>query len=303
MGRFGVTQEEIAEVCDALLVAGERPTQQLVRSRLGTGSMATIQRGIDGWWQGLAARINTPDVVSEAHAPDPVVELASTLWTKALEAAQAELEASAAAERAALAASRLEADARVVSAEQRAALAESGAAEALAALEAAQARLDDRQQLIAQQSGQIFDLIAARDAQTARATALEAEVAASRVQFLQVKADADAARDDQAAHLRAFEDRANREIDRARVEARDRLRDLQALEKATGQRIRWLEAELGAVRGELTGTLRELAAEQARRQTLEAQMSELHARLAVVLPAAGRRVVPAAPKPRRKKSG
>lgn len=53
----GVQETEVFEAADALLGAGERPTVERVRLRLGRGSPNTIGPLLDAWWAQLAARV------------------------------------------------------------------------------------------------------------------------------------------------------------------------------------------------------------------------------------------------------
>ncbi|WP_415750910.1 DNA-binding protein, partial [Escherichia coli] len=50
----GVQETEVFEAADALLGAGERPTVERVRLRLGRGSPNTIGPLLDAWWAQLA---------------------------------------------------------------------------------------------------------------------------------------------------------------------------------------------------------------------------------------------------------
>lgn len=82
MPRKSDTAERVLQVADRLLEQGVRPTQQNVREQLGSGSISTINRALNEWWQQLGARIkenrDRPDL------PDPVVDTANKLWQQAL---------------------------------------------------------------------------------------------------------------------------------------------------------------------------------------------------------------------------
>ena len=83
------TYEKVFEVADSLLAQGKRPTQQMVRNELGTGSLTTINKALNDWWQGLGARLlensKRPDI------PEPVFDSANTLWQQALAYAEHQL--------------------------------------------------------------------------------------------------------------------------------------------------------------------------------------------------------------------
>lgn len=81
----GVTEADVARACDALLVAGERPTVERVRQHLGTGSPNTVGPHLDAWFKGLGARIVNPGgLASQVLVPDAVQEAAKFLWDRAV---------------------------------------------------------------------------------------------------------------------------------------------------------------------------------------------------------------------------
>lgn len=53
----GITEQEVFEAADALLIRGERPTIDRVRQELGRGSPNTVNPMLDAWWTSLAARL------------------------------------------------------------------------------------------------------------------------------------------------------------------------------------------------------------------------------------------------------
>ncbi|WP_372599705.1 DNA-binding protein [Amphritea sp.] len=83
------TYEKVFEIADNLLAQGRKPTQQMVRNELGSGSLTTINKALNDWWQGLGKRLieqNTrPDI------PEPVFNSANTLWQQALAYAEHQL--------------------------------------------------------------------------------------------------------------------------------------------------------------------------------------------------------------------
>lgn len=280
----GITQNDVDRAADALLAQGERPTVDRIRQFLGTGSPNTVTRLLDAWWKGLGARLSASAAkVAMPDAPESVSSLATQLWEQALGAARQLAEADLDAERTALVAARLEGDARVAAASQAADVSESRATEAAAALLTAHQRLEDRQRLVDQQAQQLTDLAQQRDHALARLDQATGASQELRERIDTLLREADAARDAQAAHLRAVEDRAHAEVDRARLDARERGKALHTAEKAHGARVRQLEAELAQARAAATQAARELAAEQARRETLEQQIADLNARLDAAL--------------------
>lgn len=102
----GITQAQVNEAADALLAAGERPTLERVRGKLGTGSPNTIAKLLDGWWATLSARLAA--ALSVATAPDPIQALTRELWGAALAHARGAAAAEIEAERSGLHARELE---------------------------------------------------------------------------------------------------------------------------------------------------------------------------------------------------
>lgn len=289
----GITQNDVDEAADALLLAGERPTVERIRQHLGTGSPNTVTRLLEAWWKALGPRLAAQQRKIELPtAPESVAELASQFWQKALESARVEAESVLAGERDALAAARLECDARVAAAGQAADAAQASEAQAAAALAAALERMDERQQLISQQVGQIEDLGRQRDQALAQAHAAATDAEALRSDLARVRSEAEASRDAQAEHLQAVENRAHAEVDRARQELRDLKGQLQAADRAHRTRLQQLESELAQARATLAAMSRDLAAETARRETLGQQLEVLRSSLKDALaPAARVRVV------------
>ena len=75
-------REKVYEIADDLLRQGIRPTQQNVRDKLGSGSLTTINKALNEWWSGLGQRLDAQ--TSGYDLPDPVIKLASKIWTDAI---------------------------------------------------------------------------------------------------------------------------------------------------------------------------------------------------------------------------
>lgn len=272
----GITQNDVDSAADALLSSGERPTVERVRQHLGTGSPNTVTRMLEVWWKSLGSRLSERQrTMALPAAPDAVAALAGQLWEQALASARELAVAELQGDRDALEAARHEADLRVAASEQAAEHARDAQSRAAAALATAHERLDDRQRLVDQQSAQIADLTRQRAEAFDRAQHTELELATLRNRFDELHAEAEAARDAQSAHVRAVENRAHAEVDRARQESRELKRQLQTLEKTHASQLRALEADLTQARSTAAALTRDLAAEQARRETVEAQQDQL----------------------------
>ena len=83
----GITETDVFAACDALLLAGDRPTIERVRQKIGRGSPNTVSPMLDAWFKGLGRRLQDPAVfVPVPDVPDPVLQAARHFW----EVAQAE---------------------------------------------------------------------------------------------------------------------------------------------------------------------------------------------------------------------
>ncbi|RDE24693.1 hypothetical protein DV711_03630 [Motiliproteus coralliicola] len=84
------TYSLVFEAADALLAEGVRPTQQGVRDRLGKGSLSTINKALNDWWQMLGQRLQQgrqyPDL------PEPLAESMSQWWQQAVDSARKDFE-------------------------------------------------------------------------------------------------------------------------------------------------------------------------------------------------------------------
>ena len=75
-------RSQIYEIADHLLREGVKPTQQNVRDRLGSGSLTTINRALNEWWEQLGSRLEAQ--TQGFDLPDPVVKQVNRLWSEAL---------------------------------------------------------------------------------------------------------------------------------------------------------------------------------------------------------------------------
>jgi hypothetical protein len=80
----GVSAGDIERAADALLRAGERPTIEKIREKLGTGSPNTINRLLDTWWKRLSARLDAGPAALH-RLPESVAHAAEALWMQALD--------------------------------------------------------------------------------------------------------------------------------------------------------------------------------------------------------------------------
>jgi len=80
----GVSAGDVERAADALLRAGERPTIEKVREKLGTGSPNTIHPLLDAWWKRLSARLDAGPAALH-RLPESVAHAAEALWMQALD--------------------------------------------------------------------------------------------------------------------------------------------------------------------------------------------------------------------------
>jgi len=80
------TYQRAQEIADRLLQQGVRPTQQLVRNELGTGSVSTIHKALNDWWSGLGARIGQAERLPEL--PEAVASAMQGVWELAVATAE-----------------------------------------------------------------------------------------------------------------------------------------------------------------------------------------------------------------------
>jgi hypothetical protein len=80
----GITQSDVSHAADSLLRAGDRPTIEKVRAKIGKGSPNTINPMLDAWWKTLSARLDSGPAALH-RLPETVAHIAEALWMQALE--------------------------------------------------------------------------------------------------------------------------------------------------------------------------------------------------------------------------
>ena len=90
----GITEKDVFTACDALVLAGERPTIERVRQKIGRGSPNTVSPMLDAWFRGLGRRLQDPGAFAPPpHIPEPVMQAAQHFWEVAQVNARVDLEA------------------------------------------------------------------------------------------------------------------------------------------------------------------------------------------------------------------
>jgi hypothetical protein len=89
----GITEKDVFTACDALVLAGERPTIERVRQKIGRGSPNTVSPMLDTWFKGLGRRLQDPGAFAPPPAlPEPVLQAAMYFWETALALARTDFD-------------------------------------------------------------------------------------------------------------------------------------------------------------------------------------------------------------------
>jgi chromosome segregation ATPase len=272
----GITQDQVNAAADAILGAGENPTVEKVRAALGTGSPNTVTRMLDTWRNDLAERLRK--ALQLPDLPPEVGQAMTALWQLAVEHAERLLQARLATERAALSASEArlqeerahwtatltEAETTVAQARTRQELAEHACANLDSQLRDSHVLRED----LVQQRDRLQAVV---DRQTSKLEALQAEKTARL-------AATDQERERTAVHIRATEDRAHQEVDRARQEIKQWQQRHEATERSYREAVQALEARCEASHRQLQTAETEVARLSGKAAALETSLAKASAR-------------------------
>ena len=87
----GISETDVWQAADALLLEGARPTIERVRLKIGRGSPNTVSPYLETWFKHLGARIADPHAFASPPAlPDPISQAATYFWEAAMTQARAE---------------------------------------------------------------------------------------------------------------------------------------------------------------------------------------------------------------------
>ncbi|WP_057921663.1 DNA-binding protein [Lysobacter capsici] len=272
----GISESDVHNAADALVVVGERPTVERIRAHLGTGSPNTVTRWLETWWQGLGERLQAQERrLAVRDAPEVITVLAGEWWAAALEHAQAGALEALSADRAAFQA---EQDAARRDHDEFAievvALRDKVAAATHAEL-LASAQATELQRLVKQLEGQFQEASRQRDTALAQAADVDAVRKAADARLQELQESSMIERENLRQHIRMVEDRAHAEVDRARQETKElharvtaMAKEHAAVEKAllqTAEHAKATAAEAG----------RSAGIERARADALETQLAKL----------------------------
>jgi hypothetical protein len=245
-----ITVADVHAAADALLVNGQKPTNQGVRAKLGRGSPNTIQQYLDDWWALLGQRVMGSPAEPLA-LPKPVSDLLISVWTTSLREAQHSLQHTLQARETAATSRDDELSTRESALMARERALEESQAVLNEALNGAQRQhADDRDRL----KGLDAELAAERRELHAVRTSLEEVREQLKVAHQAVQTHLDARlrdKSDAAAYIAEVESRAHREVDRVRQEIKELRSKAFEREKAQREEIRGLKDELKRATGEL----------------------------------------------------
>ncbi|WP_081974889.1 DNA-binding protein [Novilysobacter arseniciresistens] len=272
----GISEKDVHSAADALVASGERPTVERIRAHLGTGSPNTVVRWLDTWWKALGSRLQDHELrLDLPAAPEAVAALAGRWWALSLEHAQIAAEAALAAQREVLEADRATLQQERDTFAEEAVSLRSQRADALQARNVSIARASELERQVGQLEVQIETLKGQLEAAVARARSAEDERRTAEVRAQTLHEQMSSERDSLTRHVQAVEDRAHREVDGARQEARELKRQLavELRERAASQADH--RQQLDKLHAEATDARRDAAAQRAKAEALEAQLVHL----------------------------
>ena len=201
--------------------------------------------------------------------PPEVSQAFVAVWQQAIHLAQGVAEQALAEQSQVLIAERERVAAFEDQARQDAALFRQQAAEALAGRQAAELRLADLELLLSQRQTQIEDLQLQREGLLHERREAHEHNQALQQNLESFRLKAEQERVAQEVYIRGVEDRAHREVDRAREEGRAMTAEL----KAVGRQVEQLQRRVESIQHELSQSRQLAAAQHARAETLEQQLT------------------------------
>lgn len=279
----GVPEGEVFAAADAVLARGERPTVERVRAELGRGSPARVGKVLEAWWEALAKRLAGETRLPAL--PTDVAQAFGAVWASACQAAADAAQAGVAQEREAISQERDRLASEQRAAREAIAAARTEAETAQREVAALHARLADQDARIAEQGSQLHELRLEHAASRDREAALKNERDIARAQFAEADAGWKAERERLATHLRATEDRAHAEVDRAREEAKLLQKQLAELKQTSASAVEAWRQKYEQAQTGYHLTQQQSAGLAAKVHTLEAQLARMDGLPAALLAA------------------
>lgn len=269
----GVPEQAVFDAADRVLARGERPTTERVRAELGRGSPARVGQLLEQWWDVLAKRL-----AGETRLPDlppAVAEAFREVWATAAEHGHQIANATLTQACMELEEARAYLDNERMDWQRSLKGAQSAAETAILARDTADARLLDLQRLLEHQTAQLADSAVQRDRLVDRIAQLEHSIVVAEAALASQRDQAAQERDALQRHLRAVEDRAHVEIDRARQETKIQQTELFTSRREHAIAEKALRDKLKDSQAALAVAEREATVQGARAEALEEQMARL----------------------------
>jgi hypothetical protein len=266
---------EVVAAADALLAAGDRPTVERVRLKIGRGSPNTLYPMLDAWYASLGERLGLAGAQSAGSTPPTARAALDAVWKAAVGVADGHAQEALAAEKEALAQQRAELAASQTQLHQeRAAL---------------QAREAAAEQTISVLKGQLDDRVQEIERQRAHLDRSAAELGAARATLARMAMEQDAERrklagmvEEQMRNVKQLQDMATaterrllEDVDRARQATKQVQQALAGSEKALAQDRQLHTAQLDKLRGQLRDVELLLATTRERLAASDRQLVEL----------------------------
>ncbi|MGE6332526.1 DNA-binding protein [Stenotrophomonas sp. NPDC077659] len=296
----GITELDVHHAADDLVAGGERPTVERIRAHLGTGSPNTVVRHLDSWWSSVGARLRQRAIEQgRPQLPLAVDTLAQRCWTTALEMATEHAHAALAGQRDELEAARATWEAQWQAERERQAEREAlldQARHQANVQETAVAALREQLQQLAIHAD---DLQRQRDGAFARNDRLDQQLATTTAQLEALGRQHEQERGELRAHIRATEEHALGEIDRARQALREVERSASAAHARHARDLASAETARRQADAAMATAQRELHVQTALAERSAAQLAAL-GDLPQQLRAALEKATPQAPRGRRR---
>jgi hypothetical protein len=276
----GITQVQVNQAADSLLLVGERPTIERIRAVLGTGSPNTVNRLLDDWWTGLGERLTqSRHKVAMPEAPADVAALANQFWERALASAREQATAELTGHRQTLVDERTEFEATRTTIETEMHLAIQARDAALQKAEATSLRLADLQRVIDQQASQLNDLGIQRDRAVSDFSSAQSEITTNQNELKQRQAVWDSERSSLEATHMAMQDRWMGEVDRARQDEAKLAAKQKQLEHMSEVSARKAAEQISGLSKRLLLAEREEIKSTAKIASLQEEITRLHVQL------------------------
>ncbi len=272
----GITETDVHAAADELVAAGERPTVERIRAHLGTGSPNTVTRWLETWWQGLGRRLQGHALqLALPEAPESVAALAGQWWSLAVASGRQLAEYALAQDRAALQADRSELDQAYATLTIRSRGFEEQLGAARHAEQLALTQAIELQRLVEQLQAQLIETSQQREAALVQAEQANQVGHALQQQLQQQLTAFQTERDQLTQHIRAVEDRAHQEVDRARQDIKELKAALSETTKAHARIEKERAAQMQRDARELASSIQHATAQQARADALQTQLATL----------------------------